>query len=567
MKKLVLISVLSALIIGCTQPPAIVTSPQPTKDSSYPVVVEQNDTITYTVNFPDEKKRTDFIYSFENFIKSNSFADMSKSTDNKLVHIKILPSENAEIMLPESIAEVNQSQFTEIPIGKATDTIQNNISETDTVVPEFGGSVRMYISHESITPTFSQLTSVYPFSIDEESTLSSTKPVFEIAGSNSRRVILKLQNGLKNANGRPLSALDIISAWTNFVKTHPVEGFALFRYVDGITEFIRGNEATIKGFGATDQNTIVLKMSQEDNEAVNRLKTHRLLVESLNLGAYYVNKTANNELFLLSNKFSETQKGFLEQLTLYTGGDGNPILSFSLNKYDAITISTINDLTYAKTNLLNNASLIELPSDRYFISCKIADIKARKFISSIVNPLTLLNSHVKEEGTVINTVCSDSTPESESISENTSLQTPSISKPLKILYRSDDNTSRIIAEKVLADLSAKQVPSKLVSTNVNDYEKAIASGNCDIITGWVSQSIVCDRSEQLRMAAIWFDDQIDENARIQEYKEIPLFKLNRYVLARKNISLYKKTISGIYTVSEKESNDSEETDDLELFLD
>ncbi|HLV30283.1 MAG TPA: hypothetical protein VKY57_01815, partial [Chitinispirillaceae bacterium] len=95
-----------------------------------------------------------------------------------------------------------------------------------------------------------------------------------------------------------------------------------------------------------------------------------------------------------------------------------------------------------------------------------------------------------------------------------------------------------------------QIPSKLVGADISGYEKSIASGNCDIIVGWISQSVISDRSEQLRLAAIWFNDETDEQVRIREYREIPLFELNRYLLVRKNINLYKESITGIYIHSD-----------------
>lgn len=556
---LLILSVLSALI-GCTPPSTVVKTP-PQKESSYPVMVEKNDTLSYIVEFPDEKKRMEFVESFENFMRNYPYAGILKSMDNKFVHIKVHPTDSMEIVLPESLTIIKQPQFTESLIESHTDSITDSlIAETDTFLPEFGGSVRLYTSRSSITSPFSLLTSGYPFSQEDttdtilnnivsDDSISGVKPVFEIVSPSARRVILKLRKGLKNANGRSLSALDVINAWTGFVKAHPVEGLALFRHVDGIKEFIQGNEAIIKGFGATDQETVILKMVQQDNEAVERLKTHRLLVQSLKLGVYYIEKTNDREQYLLSNPPLQGKKAFLEQMTLYTGGDDNPILSFSLNKYDAVTVFTVNDLSYAKTNLIDNASLVALPSERYFISCPVSDIEIRKYISSNINPSDILSSFVKEEGSVISRIC-DTVHENLQNTATELQKIPYVSKPLKILYRSDDRTSRIIAEKLLADLSADQIPSKLVGADISGYEKSIASGNCDIIVGWISQSVISDRSEQLRLAAIWFNDETDEQVRIREYREIPLFELNRYLLVRKNINLYKESITGIYIHSD-----------------
>jgi hypothetical protein len=71
-----------------------------------------------------------------------------------------------------------------------------------------------------------------------------------------------------------------------------------------------------------------------------------------------------------------------------------------------------------------------------------------------------------------------------------------------------------------------------------------------IAIGWVGQTVLSDRSEQLRMATIWFEDRADEDELIRQVWEVPLFTVRRHVLARAGVAFYNDTMSGVYVRTE-----------------
>ena len=109
----------------------------------------------------------------------------------------------------------------------------------------------------------------------------------------------------------------------------------------------------------------------------------------------------------MANSNSGPTKPFLEKIVLCTGGDPNPILSFSLNKYDAVVLTSINDLEYARRNLTQNASLQEIPGERYFLACASEDEGFRAFLNKQINKADMLRNVAKAEGATINSVVMD----------------------------------------------------------------------------------------------------------------------------------------------------------------
>ena len=116
----------------------------------------------------------------------------------------------------------------------------------------------------------------------------------------------------------------------------------------------------------------------------------------------------------------------------------------------------------------------------------------------------------------------------------------------RILYRNDDPVSKAIAQKLLADLSQAKVSSTLIAADVTDYERKLILQDYDCAVGWVPQSVLQDKSEQLRMASIWFGGETDEHKLISEAREIPLFEIRSTLVTRNPIELHKNLIEGFH---------------------
>lgn len=506
-------------------------------------ISRENDTLSYTVAFNDSTERGNFILSFNQFLKKYPFMNVLEDTVGNFVRIHILPATSNDTVY-QPITRIEQANIIEDVIEETITAINSDsaLAVTDSVLPQYGGTVKLYFPRKTLDPVFSRFFNIFPFRISD--TLQQPEPILSLSDSSQRRITLKMNNKITNAEKRTLSALDFIDIWTSILKKHPAEGYALFRNVSGITEFISGNEATVRGFSAVDENTITLRLSVPDTLAVSRLQSRRLMDDRFKLGPYQISRRNDTEIELNANVLCTPDKPFLDNVILHTGGDPNPILSFSLNKYDAVVLTSINDLDYARKNLSKNASLIEIPGERYFLSCASTDEQFKMFVKNQINAADMLRNQVKAEGAPIKAVAIDDLEFAET--EQTHLDFIPGNKSYKVIYCEDDPISKIIAEKLLATLSHAKINTDMTALNSFDYERCLITRNYDCAVGWVPQNITHNKSEQLRLASIWFNDESDILKRLQSNHEIPLFSIKRYLLMKNDLHLRNNSVQGIF---------------------
>ncbi len=514
------------------------------------VLSQDNDTLSYVVAFNDTNEREAFVSSFNQFLQKYHFVNIMKDTVHNYVRIELTPSsEHSHLEQPITIIE--QTQIVEDIIEEIIGEVSSDSAPevTDSILPGFGGVARVYFPRKNVDPLFSRLFNAFPFntSNDTDQTESSS---LAISDSSAHRITLKINGRFTNAENRTLSALDFIDNWTSILKKYPAEGYFLFRNIVGIPEFISGNEATVRGFNALDENTITLRLANIDTLAGFRLRNRRLIDGNLKLGLYHISRRSDNDLELLANGNSAPAKPFLEKIILCTGGDPNPILSFSLNKYDAVVLSSTNDLEYARRNLTKNGSLQEIPGERYFLACASEDEGFRAFLKRQINKTDMLRNVAKVEGETINSVVVGNLESAET--QNISTGQFSSSRTFKLIYCKDDQISRNIAEKLLATLSHSKISINLDALEDLDYQRCLISRDYDCAVGFVPQNITRNISEQLRLASIWFNDETDALKRLEDYTEIPLFSVRRYLLKRNDLHLYRNSIQGLFRKTQQD---------------
>ena len=506
----------------------------------------KGDTLSYIVDFTNKAERDQFTLSLNEFLKNYPFATIREDSTGHLVKISILPVKSEE--KTDSIITNERSRFVGNIIEKAAGNTGNpenrdttvNFTDTEDTLPVSGGLARIYMSRADIDQPFTSLVELFPLKQNKD----DTNGVLIVADSSQRKIVLKIASRVTNGNGLVISALDIIDTWSKFIKAHPGEGYALFRHVDGIIDFINGKEAIVRGFGVTDERTVQIRLAEPDSFAIERMRTGRLLGMLFRTGPYYFNEQKDNTLILLNNPHSGSRP-FLDKVMLGTGDDPNPIISFSINKYDAVTVCSKSDLDYARKNLIKIGALSELPSERYFLSVKLPDQAARDAFSALINPQDLLDNYAKAEGSTIAAVTFDN-PELQNAKQTLQQKALFINGQFKILFRKDDPVSKSVAEKVLADLTRKNISCVLLGSDIYNYEKTLVSGDYGCAVGWAPQTVFNDKSEQLRFFTLWFSDITDEQQVLNNKSEIPLFNVKRYILMKPYLHFYKNSLKGIY---------------------
>jgi hypothetical protein len=532
---------LSLSLIHCT--PAVIHKPPVVEIlPDQPIKIIHGDTLHYQIAFADSRERERFVYGFNRFLKEQSFQTERYDSAGCFTSFRVLPvSRQAEP--PGRFAE-------NVPPSPAMEkSVENNVQKDTTFVPppdtsqpRCTGALRVYVPRGSIGDPFSAFINARP--LNERIENDSTTGYLTVDKSAAGAITLKLPGKVTNGTGQNVSALDFVNQWTAFVRDHPAEGLALFRWCDGITDFIRGREALIQGLQVPDDRTIRIKLSRPDPFALDRLRTIRTLPEGFKLGAYYIKLTRENENALSANHSAVGTKPFLNECLIRTGGDNNPLVSYSLGRYDAMMLSNSADLDYARRNLLKDGTCSIVSRDRYFIANNFGDSATRAYVRSLVSVADLLKNFVKAEGAQVQRLETDSV--TEELSPATAAAKPTFADPVRIIFRKDDAISKIIAERLLAALTRAGVPGAVVAADEKTYESALVTRNYHCAVGWVPGSVLTDASEKLRLAALYFNDETDEGSRVASSREVPLFSIDWYLLAKAKVGLYKGKVSGMF---------------------
>jgi hypothetical protein len=521
----------------CFPPKAIRTSTE--RGEAAPRSVAWDDSLQDRIIFADKDTRNRFENTINRFCTEQNLSLEHRDSAGQQVFL-IASAGCGEARLPQGSPMTTS-------MGKSVTslTVKPSAVADSGHVPA-GGSLRLYYPRSTLEYPFSGLLDQYPFS--EKIGPDSFQGCFDVQGVTPLSITLKTSGKIINADGKALNPLDIIDKWTRFIRDHPAEGLSLFRSCDGIMDFISGREAIVRGFLPIDNTTIRIKLGNPDTQALERLRTCRALPPSLRVSPYVFKTFQESDDTLVSNCRTAGIHPSVNFAVIKRGGDGNPLLSFSLGRYDAVALWSVPDLDYARrTFLKNGVTCSPIGSDRYFIVCRFQDSSERAFMRSLVTPFSLLKDVVKAEGVPIAAIENDSlTPMPPPQAPMDAQHSPTTLSPIKIWYRADDGISNIIADKLLAACVQAGVSGKIIPLKPKDYESMLVSGDEGCVVAWVGESVLTCRSEKLRLSTMFFNDIADETVRLSQNREVSLFSIDWFLLARAKVGLWNGKISGMF---------------------
>ncbi len=540
-KHSVLYTAVLLLLTACTKQ---TIKPTPLQKEIPPVTVKsKGDTTTYVISFMDRKEKRIFSKDFKEFITTYPVKNIVTDTVNQYYKVMIIPPEKEKDTGELLISPQDTIAFTETDIEA-----MEKIITVDTVIPTTGGKAVIYTPRSFIDRPLSELTTVFPFPSDTQAALTAPDTAGQliiIAQASPKKIQIECTDWLINGLGHRITAFDLVQAWTDFVKKQPMEGLALFPFVKGIRKFIKGEEGIITGFSIINDKIVRITLEKPDPFSMKRLESSTLLPPVLSLGKYYIKKQQADKLLLMRNDSYFKTKAFLDQCTIICGNDRNPIVSYSLNRYDVVILSEKKDLEYVERKLSANSKIIPFSKERYFISIGSQSPAVRKNLVQVIDPYAIHAHAVKAESEVIAAIETEN-PIS-SIKRNPSqINTEAFLNPVSIAYNTEDPVSIYIAEKIFSDLTHIGIRCKLDGMNTLKMQHTLFKRTYDLAVGWITDSVTANELEKLRLATIWFNGITDESQRIAENLEIPLFSINRYALCKKAIHFYKDVFSGIY---------------------
>jgi len=423
----------------------------------------------------------------------------------------------------------------ELPLFIHNDSADASSANDTAPIP--GGTLRILSQRTFFDETFSRmivgLSQVSGTPVDS---LCSITPI------SATKISVTLSHRTVNAFRKSLTSFDLVTAWTKVAKLYPSEGKAMFRYVKGIDAFIAGQEAVISGFHMADDKTVILNLSSPDTNADKRLSRTNLFPTILKTGTYFIGATNGITQTLLPT-YDTANKPFLDTCSVTLGVKDNPFASFALNKYNIITFFLEKDVAYARSILSENSLLRVFAEDRYFLAMATQAPDIRAAIARAVNKADMLDNAVCAEGSVLGALESDTlhgTP------ADTLTAAPVINTPLSILYSNGDPASVLIAQKLATDLPQSGIPCVLKGCSGDQYDKNLFHNDYGIAVGWVPSDIMHNQTARLRLASMWFNDVVDEQQRLADNVELPLFTVKTFALYRPYIGFYRNAFEGIY---------------------
>jgi hypothetical protein len=523
------------LLVLCGKP--VIKQAETVRNGHDIVRTEKGDTTGYIVSFRDSLDRKKFSASLDRLLKEYPFR---KDTLVQNQYFRVLVASSAKPAPAEA-----KTVPAETLVQKESPAVQK---QPEKIEPRFGGSVTMYVQRGFADEDVAALFESYALNKEacQATRAKETAGYFKVKSVSDRDITLALDDKLINGGGRTVSSFDCVNAWNAFVKNHPAEGAALFLNVKGLTGFIRGQEAIVPGFQVVDDKTIVLHLDPPDPQALTRMCTPRLLPADLKLGPYMVKSDRGGVTTLVPNSRCPGAKPYLASCTLRLGRDPNPILAYSLNRYDIVALFAEKDLDYARRKAMEQSNLVLFSEDRYFLSCALDGNGARLAVRNAVNPRDILANFVKAEGSVLQEVETDNAAPLPAAAADADPQAQK--QPVTVLYRSDDPISAVVGEKIVADLTRAGLQCAPKPAVEENYEASLVRRDYGIAVGWVPKSVLFDESERLRLASLWFAGAGDEHGRLVENREIPLFSVKEYLLCKKKIGFAGDALDGIFVV-------------------
>ncbi|MBN1983346.1 MAG: hypothetical protein JW795_17550 [Chitinivibrionales bacterium] len=523
------------------------------------------DTTTYFIRLSTQDDAKLFLHKFNKFLKEYTFDTVYADTLNRVFFLHVITqrypfdqqgvkegaSGNQRPLFFEESVELEKSQSKEEAAQGSA--VPSSALETAAVPPPpveitRGGSITIYSSRKSVEDITAGFYKTIPIKLltDNNSgqSQSDVDYYYLMRPVASRRIEVQCTDAVRNCQTKSaITAFDIIRGWSEYIRANPAEGSALFSHVQGINGFIKGEEAIIPGFRVVNDKTINITLDADDPHSLERLSTTRLLNQPNSLSRFVKIYDSREKVVLRSNACYPADSLLIDSLVLVFE-DKNPLVSFSLNKYDMCLLTGKKELDYAKRSLGSSASIIPFSEDRYFLAIQTPDKQMRQLLKKSINPTDILANAVRAEGSLITALETDD--DAFFADSQTFAAGSPASRELRLLYSTADPVSVTIAEKIFSGLSSAGITVMLIAAAGTEYQKLLVEKKYDCTIGWARRAVQTDKAEQLRLAAIWFNNERDESLRLSQLQEIPLFAVKRFALCKQYVQFYNGSFAGMY---------------------
>lgn len=320
---------------------------------------------------------------------------------------------------------------------------------------------------------------------------------------NSKEIIFKLRNGIQFQDGTPLTSRTVVLSLErlgNPALKAPQQW--ILEPVAGYPEYKSGKAAGISGLQTPDIHTLKITLSTTAPDFLKHLSLISAAVTSVSTsknalygtGPFELDaKAAAGTTVLIPNLLYHSGRPCLDSVKMIPMPlDEDRLLEFERGNLTATTIPETEFRRLAKDPRHKDAILKTAFSRLSYLGCNITrkpmnDARFRQALSMAINRddmlLMILNGHGKPMRQFIpfmegNEPFFTYSPDSARL-----FCPPRLSKPVKLLIPANINTIQNLAMKITWNAQQAGIPMEVEAVPVDQYYKAIRSGDFDIYYG------------------------------------------------------------------------------------
>ncbi|MFW5959639.1 MAG: hypothetical protein ACOCSE_00810 [Chitinivibrionales bacterium] len=425
-----------------------------------------------------------------------------------------------------------------------TEAIEESAYQPDI---SYGGKARVYSELNYMSPVVQDLM-VSGVGCNDSAAL------FSLSEKNGRSVVLKIMDSTGSGDRKGLTSLDVIDIWSKRMSLDPAWGRAVFKGLEGLQEFIAGEENTVRGFTALDPASIKLRFRETADEFLSRVTPESLILPQMGVGAYILQErfqedSIKESLDLYPGEGSEC-RGYLDSLGLIFRENGNPLASFSTGRYEVLLLSSPRDIQYVENSNPQNSTVRDLVSERYFLRLNIEGAEDRDAVAGMIDPGDIISGPMVNVCAPVDMVFRDTPADESPEADDQIVDAPEkngIEGELEILYLKGDRISEKVSGRIASGLEDRGAEIRLTGKGYWEFSRALFRDEFDIVVGFISEPRLDTGKEAGMELLYWFGSSASVKEIRTENRIIPLFTARRIMVHKQGFGFAGSGITGIFS--------------------
>lgn len=364
----------------------------------------------------------------------------------------------------------------------------------------------------------------------EQLFLSTDTAVVEVSKSNSSTLLLKTK-------GTDLDAFFTSTALSEYAGAHPARLQAIMGPLKGLKNFIEGYESVVQGINPGSTQELELSYPRR---APHLEQQSLQLLHHLGFPYRGVEKASTPTQSLLSY-IGDTAQPHFEKILVEHSSDRDPLIELSTGKGDGILLYQQENIALVKRRF-SSLELFEVDRRAYFIGMNKISDDFRGALTKTLSPVSIALGVT----TPTTPISSLQTGLLDTVSREESEKSYEMPTEVKLLLDPTDAIALETARNITTLLRKAGIKVTRMATSYEEYQYALVAKEYDIVIGAVSHKLAQTELGQLYIARYWFRSLKNEEMRLRENYEIPLFTVPVYLALKDGIKVPEENLRAIY---------------------